>query len=98
MPTSIQRQLPDGDFENVAVRHLRVGDVVRVLTGQAFPADGTSLAGDVLADEALLTGESRPVLHHAGGSVIAGSYNLGQAALVRVDKLGLDTRYAQIVA
>lgn len=98
LPNSIQRQLPDGDFENVAVRHLRVGDVLRVLTGEAFPADGTSVAGEVLADEALLTGESRPVVHPVGAPVIAGSYNLGQAALVRVDKLGLDTRYAQIVA
>jgi Cu2+-exporting ATPase len=98
LPASIQRQLPDGDFEQVAVRRLRVGDVVRVLTGEAFPADGTSLQGDVLADEALLTGESRPVVHHAGGAVLAGSYNLGQAAMVRVDRLGRDTRYAQIVA
>ncbi len=98
LPSSIQRQMSDGHFEQVAVRRLRVGDVVRVLPGDAFPADGSVLLGDVLADEALLTGESWPVVHPAGGSVIAGSYNVGQTALIRVDKLGVDTRYAQIVA
>ena len=98
LPASIQRQLPNGVFEQVAVRRLRPGDVVRVLPGEAFPADGTVLSGGALADEALLTGESRPVLRGAGDSVMAGSYNVGHAALVRVDKLGLETRYAQIVA
>ncbi len=98
LPASIQRQLPSGEFEQVAVRRLRAGDVVSVLPGEAFPADGIVLSAGALADEALLTGESRPVLRGVGDSVMAGSYNVGHAALVRVDKLGLDTHYAQIVA
>ncbi len=98
LPVSVERQLPGGDFERVAVRRLGLGDVVRVLPGEAFPADGTVLEGSTLADEALLTGESRPVARDVGDSVMAGSYNAGSAALVRIDKLGADTRYAQIVA
>ena len=98
LPASIQRQQPGGDFERVAVRSLNPGDVVRVLPGEAFPADGTVLSVGVLADEALLTGESRPVARDVGDSVMTGSYNVGSAALVRVDKLGADTCYAQIVA
>lgn len=98
LPASIQRQVPGGEVEQVAVRRLRLGDVVRVLPGEAFPADGTLLSGSTFADEALLTGESRPVARAAGDSVMAGSYNVGSAALVRVDKLGAATRYAQIVA
>ena len=98
LPASIQRQLASGGFEQVAVRRLRPGDVVRVLPGEAFPADGTVLSMGALADEALLTGEFRPVVRDVGDSVMAGSYNVGHAALVRVDKLGLETRYAQIVA
>ncbi len=98
LPASVQRQLNTGEFERVAVRRLRSGDVVRVLPGEAFPADGTALGAGTLADEALLTGESRPVARGAGETVLAGSYNVGSAALVRIDKLGPDTRYAQIVA
>ena len=43
LPDSVLRRSPDGSFEEVAVRRLAAGDVVRVLPGQAFPADGTVL-------------------------------------------------------
>ena len=98
LPVSVQRQLTSGEFERIAVRRLSLGDVVRVLPGEAFPADGIVLSAGVLVDEALLTGESRPAKRDVGGSVMAGSYNVGCAAFVRVDKLGADSRYAQIVA
>ncbi|MDB5891994.1 MAG: heavy metal translocating P-type ATPase [Polaromonas sp.] len=98
LPASVERQLADGSCVRVAVRSLQCGDTVRILPGEAFPADGTVLSGHTLADEALLTGESRPVARPAGSSVLAGSYNLSQPVLVRVDQLGSATRYAQIVA
>ena len=98
LQASVERQAADGHFERVATRRLRVGDVMRVMPGEAFAADGTIVAGDTLADEALLTGESRPVPRALGASVMTGSYNLANAVEVRVDKTGVDTRYAQIVA
>ena len=98
LPESVERQSPAGVYERIAVRRLNLGDIIRVLPGEAFPADGTLLAGRTFADEALLTGESRPVARCAGDSVIAGSYNVGDPSLLRIDKLGADTRYAKIVA
>ena len=98
LPVSVERQLPGDEFERVAVRRLRAGDVVRVLPGEAFPADGIVLDGATFADEALLTGESQPVTRDVGDAVMAGSFNLGNAVLVRISQLGTATRYAQIVA
>ena len=98
LPASVERLLPSGAFERVAVRSLQSGDVVRVLPGEAFPADGTVQAGATFADEALLTGESRPVARDVGESVMAGSFNVGNPTIVRIERLGLNTRYAQIVA
>ena len=98
LPASVERQLLNGNFERVAVRRLLLGDVVRVVQGEAFPADGILLSGGTFADEALLTGESLAVARTTGDLVMAGSYNVGNSCLVRVDKLGANTRYAQIVA
>jgi P-type Cu2+ transporter len=98
LPDSVERELPDGRVERVAVRHLQPGDLIRVLPGEAFPADGQIVSGDTHVDEALLTGESRPVARPAGDHVLAGSHNVSSAVRVRVDQIGPATRYAQIIA
>jgi len=98
LPEACERQLEDGGFESVSVRRLELGNVVRVQAGQAFPGDGELLSHSATVDEALLTGESHPVTRSAGEGVVAGSFNLAGPALVRVDKLGRDTRFAQIVS
>lgn len=98
LPEVCDRKKPDGNFEAVSIRRLVVGDVVRVQAGQAFPGDGTVLSESATVDEALLTGESRPVTRERGAGVVAGSFNLGGPVLLQVDKLGRDTRFAQIVS
>ena len=98
LPDSVERRGADGVFERVAVRRLSIGDVIRVLPGEAFPADGVILQGSTLADESLLTGESRPLPRSEGGLVIAGSHNLSAAVIIRVKHTGDQTRFAQIVA
>ena len=97
LPDSIEKRGADGKFERVALRRIAVGDVVRVLPGEAFPADGVILTGRTQADEALLTGESRPVSRAVGERVIAGSYNLSAPVEVQVEQLGAETKFAQIV-
>jgi P-type Cu2+ transporter len=98
LPSTIERLNAKGQFERVAVRRLAVGDIVRVMPGEAFPADGQIFLGRTDADESLLTGESRPVSKSMGEQVIAGSHNLRSAVQVTVEKVGQSTRYAQIVA
>ncbi|WP_296491417.1 cation-translocating P-type ATPase [Rhodoferax sp.] len=97
LPDSVLRLMPDGQFERVAVRRLQVGDVVRVLPGEAFPADGVLLQGHTSVDEALLTGESRPLTRQVGDEVISGSHNLSAMVQMRIDRVGEQTRFAQIV-
>jgi len=99
VPQTVERQQDaGGSFERVAVRRLRAGDVIRVLPGEVFPADGTVVAGASRVDEALLTGESHPLARGEGAQVIAGSSNLTGVLRVRVEQAGAQTRWAGIVA
>jgi len=98
LPDAVQRRRPDGSFETVAARCLRLDDRVLVLPGDAFPADAEIIAGDTQVDQALLTGESHPVTKDVGAAVVAGSHNLSAAVEIRVERIGQDTRFAQIVA
>jgi Cu2+-exporting ATPase len=98
MPDSAERRVASGGWETVSVRRLVRGDVVRVAVGQAFPADGELLEGHTRVDEALLTGESDPLPRSAGDAVVAASINVAAPVVMRVDRIGGDTRYEAIVA
>lgn len=97
LPDSVLQRQSDGQFARVALRRVAVGDVLQVLTGEAFPADGIVLSGHTQADEALLTGESRPVSKAVGSTVVAGSFNLSAVVQIQVQALGDATRFAEIV-
>ena len=83
--------------EDVAAADLRAGDHVLVRSGAATPADGVVMAGNGLHDEALLTGEARPVPKAPGNPVIGGAINLGQPLIVRVTAAGAESRLSQVL-
>ncbi|MGY0194293.1 heavy metal translocating P-type ATPase [Leptothrix sp. BB-4] len=98
LPDAVERLLADGRVERVPAAELALGDVVRVHVGQAFAADGEVIDGRTQVDEAMLTGESRPVERGPGDRVAAGCLNLGAPVTLRVTQLGAQTRFQRIVA
>ncbi len=84
------------DFRRIAVAELTPGDVVLVRPGETFPADGPVVEGASAADESLLTGESRPVPKGVGDALIGGSTNTASPLIMRVERLGENTRLAAI--
>jgi Cu2+-exporting ATPase len=78
------------------VREVVSGVLVRVRPGERIPVDGTIVEGCSHADEAVMTGESRPIEKSPGCAVIAGSINLEGPLLVRSMGAGNATRWAQI--
>ncbi len=96
LPESVER-LTEKGWASTPVQRLRVGDVVRVRPGEAFPGDGVLRLGQTLIEEALLTGESRPCARGLNDAVLAGSHNLSATVEVQLTRLGKETRYAQLV-
>ncbi len=94
--------LPDGirrtEITDVAVDELLPGDVVRVLPGERFAADGAVVQGSTQADESMLTGEAMPVPKDVGDGVTGGSLNGEGAVDVKVRAIGAQSVLAQIIA
>lgn len=98
LPDTADRLRADGVVEIVPVHRLQVGDLVLVRPGASVPADGVVEEGESDINEAMLTGESRPVRKKPGDKVIAGTINIGSGSLrVRVTAVGEDTALAGIM-
>jgi len=97
MPDTAERIRADGSLEQVPVRQLDNHDLILVRPGASIPADGQVEEGESDVNEAMLTGESRPVKKSPGGQVIAGSINGDGSLRVRVTATGDQTALAGIM-
>lgn len=87
----------DRSTEQRVVADLLPGDHVLVRAGDIVPADGRVVEGVSCANEALLTGESRPVAKVPGDPVTGGSINAESPLVVRVEQVGDGTRLSAII-
>ncbi len=83
--------------EEVPLSELREGDLVLLRPGQSVPADGIVRSGASEVNEAMITGESRPVDKHEGDRVVAGTVNGSGSLRVEVTGIGDRTMLAGIV-
>ena len=96
-PVSALKQMPDGDFREVAVEEVDAGDILLVKTGARIPVDGTVLSGEGSVSEAAITGESLPVLKGRGDKVLAGTVLDNGTIRIVADRVGEDTTFARII-
>lgn len=97
MPDTAERIDAAGGVEVVPVSALRMGDVVLVRPGASIPADGEVVSGESTVNEAVITGESKPVSKGSGDAVIAGTINGEGSLRVRVTATGEETALAGIM-
>jgi Cu2+-exporting ATPase len=97
MPDTAERIRPDGSTEGVNVSELRNDDLVLVRPGASIPADGEVKQGESEVNEAMITGESRPVKKLEGANVIAGTINGDGSLHVKVTATGDKTALAGIM-
>src|SRR5690625_199065 len=87
----------NGRTEEVPVVELGAGDVVLVRPGASIPTDGVVREGRSAVNEAMITGESRPVEKDVGAEVIGGTVNGAGSLRVEVTKTGEKTALAGIM-
>jgi len=95
-PTLAVRERADGSRESVPLTALQIGDIACVAVGEAVPADGCLLDSEATFEEALLTGESRPVSRPKGATIYAGTICRETPARIEVTQVGSSTRLSQL--
>ncbi len=87
----------DGEVVDMSASRLMVGDVVLIRPGEKVPSDGIVLEGESFVNEALLTGESKPVHKQAADKLIGGAINGYGALKARTERTGEKTYLSQVI-
>ncbi len=96
-PESALKQMENGEFEEVEVDEVDVGDVLLVKTGGKVPVDGSVLKGEGHINEASITGESVPVSKKVDSKVYAGTILENGTIQIVADRVGEDTTFGKII-
>ncbi len=96
-PESALKRMENGEFEEVDVEEVDVGDILLVKTGAKVPVDGTVLSGEGHINEASITGESVPVSKKKDTSVFAGTILENGTLQIVADRVGEDTTFGRII-
>ncbi|MDD2759085.1 MAG: heavy metal translocating P-type ATPase [Methylomonas sp.] len=89
--------LRDGQEIVVELEQVAVGDMLLVRPGEKIPTDGVVIEGLSSVDEAMVTGESLPVIKQAGDKLVGGCLNANGVLTMRVTAIGNDTVLANII-
>nr|WP_289054838.1 cation-translocating P-type ATPase [uncultured Psychrobacter sp.] len=96
-PDEVEQQQPNGDFHNVALQAVQVGDILRAKQGSRVATDGVVIDGGGWCVESHLTGESVPLKKQIGDELLAGALVENGSLLYRVSAKGSDTKLGDMV-
>lgn len=96
-PEVALKQLKNGEFEEVAIEEVDVGDILLVKTGAKIPVDGTVLTGEGYINEASITGEAVSVSKKKDSGVYAGTILENGTLQITADRVGEDTTFGKII-
>jgi Cu+-exporting ATPase len=96
-PDEVEQQQPNGEFHNIALSDVQVGDVLRAKQGSRVATDGTVIDGSGWCVESHLTGESVALKKEQGDGLLAGALVENGSLLYRVSAKGSDTKLGDMV-
>ena len=96
-PESALKRMGSGEYEEVDVESVDVGDILMVKTGAKVPVDGTVLSGEGHVNEASITGEAIAIGKSRDSQVFAGTILENGTIQIVADRVGEDTTFGKII-
>lgn len=91
-PKRAERKAPDGAFEEIDAKDIKVGDTLLVRPNTIIPTDGRIVSGATSVNQANMTGESVPIDKAVGDEVLGGTMN--ESGAIEVEALRPESQSA----
>lgn len=91
------RIVKNGTETVIPASQVKVGDIIKVLPGEAIPVDGIITCGETSINQAVMTGESLPVDKHSGDEVSSGTVNQFGAFEMKATRVGEDSSIQRMI-
>lgn len=91
------RKIVGSGEEIIPAQQVKIGDLLRVLPGEAIPVDGVIKTGQTSVDQSVMTGESLPVDKGTGDEVLSGTVNQYGSFDMYAAKVGEDSSIQRMI-
>ena len=94
---AVARKIENGEEKSISAEEIEEGNILRILPGEAVPADGVIINGETSLNEAIITGESLPADKGVGDSVFCGTTNCFGTVDIKVSATGENSSLTKVV-
>lgn len=91
------RRITGDKEELIAADKIMTNDILRILPGEAIPADGIIINGETSVDQSIMTGESLPADKNTGDEIFCGTINLYGSIDIKVSRAGEDSSLQKLI-
>ncbi|MBO4623174.1 MAG: cadmium-translocating P-type ATPase [Bacilli bacterium] len=85
------------EITEIEAKNVKIGDIVLVKQGETIPVDGVVVSGNASVDEAIISGESKPVSKKIGSKVLASTILIEGTIKVKVTTNSDETFISKVI-
>ena len=93
----VARRIKNGIEEEIIVKDVKIGDILKVLPGENIPTDGIIVKGETSINQSTLTGESLPVDKKENDEIYSGTTNLYGPFTMKTTKESEDSSLQKLI-
>lgn len=91
------RIIIEGEERIISAKEVKVGQIIRILSGESIPVDGIIISGNTSINQAVMTGESMPVDKSKGDEISSGTVNQFGTFDMIATKVGEDSSIQRMI-